>query len=139
MTGCNIIGAAGMIESGLTASFEEMVLDDEYFDMIYRLIRGVELTEESLAVDVIKKVGPGGHFLSDPHTVKYATNEVWYPRLLDRQNRNSWEKTGAKTIERRANEKAKQILRDHKSSPLEKSVRDEIFRIVKDAERILLK
>ena len=139
MTGCNLIGAAGTIESGLTASFEQMVLADEFVDLIYRLMRGVELTEETLAVDVIKKAGPGGQFLSDPHTMKYAMRELWYPKLIDRQSVGKWKESGAKRMEHRANERAKEILRAHKPAPLERSVQNEIYEIVKEAESVLLK
>jgi len=139
MTGCNLIGAAGTIESGLTASFEQMVLADEFLDLIYRLMRGLELTEETLAVDVINKVGPGGQFLSNPHTRIHAMKELWYPKLIDRQSLGRWKETGAKRMEQRANERAKEILRTHKPAPLERSVQNELYEIVKETESVLLK
>ena len=97
------------------------------------------MTEETLAVDVIKKVGPGGHFLSNPHTMKHATREIWYPRLIDRESRGEWERRGAKKMEQRANERAKEILKTHKPPPLEKNVQTQIAKIVKETEAILLK
>jgi trimethylamine--corrinoid protein Co-methyltransferase len=128
----------GIIESGLTGSFEQMVLADEFSNLIYRLMQGFEVTEETLAVEVIKKVGPGGHFLSNPHTMKHAMKELWYPKLIDRQSLSKWKENGAKRMEQRANERAKEILRTHKPAPLEKSVQDEISEIVKETESILL-
>ena len=139
MTGCNLIGVGGIIESGLTGSFEQMVLADEFSDLTYRLMQGLEVTEETLAIDVIKKVGPGGHFLSNPHTMKHAAKELWYPKLIDRQSLSKWKENGAKTMEQRANERAKEILRTHKPPPLEISVQNKISEIVKEAESVLVK
>ena len=139
MAGCNLIGAAGLIESGLTASYEQMVLADEFLDIIHRLMQGLEVTEETLAVDVIKKVGPGGQFLSNPHTRIHAMTELWSPKLIDRQSLGKWKEMGAKTMEDRAKERAKEILRTHKPPPLEKSVQNEISEIVKETETLLLK
>jgi len=139
MTGCNLIGIAGTMESGLTASFEQMVLADEFAGLIYRLMQGLELTEETLAVDAIKNVGAGGHFLSSPHTMKHAIRELWYPKLIDRQSLGKWKEAGAKTMEQRANERAKEILRTHIPPPLERSVQNEILAVQKETEALLLK
>jgi trimethylamine--corrinoid protein Co-methyltransferase len=139
MAGCNWIGAAGMIESGLTASLEQMVLDNEFMDMVYRLIRGVELNDETLALDVIDQVGPGGSFLPHPHTLKNAMKEIWYPELFNREDYARWKKDGAKTMTQRAMEKVKRILKEHQPIPLEESIQKEISMIVRETEKLLIK
>jgi len=116
-----------------------MVLADEFAGLIYRLMQGLELTEETLAVDAIKNVGAGGHFLSSPHTMKHAMRELWYPKLIDRQSLGKWKEDGAKTMEQRANERAKEILRTHIPPPLERSVQNEILAVQKETEALLLK
>ncbi len=139
MAGCNWIGAAGMIESGLTASLEQMVLDNEFMDMVYRLIQGVNLTDETLAIDVIDQVGPGGNFLPHPHTLKNAMKEIWYPDLFNREDYARWNKEGAKTMTQRAREKVKKILSEHKPIPLEEGIQKEISMIVRETEKLLMK
>ena len=85
---------------------------------------------ETLAVDAINRVGPGGNFLIDKHTVKLFKKEVWYPEYLDRQNYDGWLKSGGKSLGETLNARAKWILKNHQPEPLEPSVRQTIREIV---------
>ena len=90
---------------------------------------GFELNEETLALDVIDKVGPSGHFLTEPHTVKHFRKETWIPKLIDRNNFQKWEEEGKTTLLDRVNRRVKEILSTHQPEPLDE-------RLVKELKRI---
>jgi len=128
------ITSLGNLESYLTVSPAQLVIDNEIAGVILRGLGGIEVNEENLAVDAIRKVGPGGHFLSEKHTLKHI-KELYIPELADRKRRGEWHDAGSKDILQRAKEKAKRILETHKSEPLDKDVQEELSKIVREAER----
>lgn len=106
--------SAGMLASLLGCSFEAMVIDDEMLTSIRRIARGIEVTEESLSVDVITDVVAGpGHFLGAPQTMDLMESEFVYPRQADRANPDDWAEAGATDIWQRAAAKAKEVLESH--------------------------
>jgi len=119
-----------------TTSLEALVVDNEIVDYALRFAQGIELNEDTLALDVIDKVGPGGHFLGENHTLKHF-RERWMPRL-DVDNLETWEKEGIKSLGDLAHQKVKEILTTHKPTPLPEDVDREISRILKRAEAELL-
>lgn len=104
----------GMIGSLMGCSFESMVIDDEAGGMILRSLRGIEVTDETMAVDVIHQcaIDPG-HFLGNPHTLNYMNSEFVYPQLMDRERTDTWENEGKTDLLDRASEKANSILDSH--------------------------
>jgi len=128
-----VIGLGGL---GGTTSPEAMVIDNEIVDYALRFAQGIEVSEDTLAVDVIDKAGPGGHFLGEKHTLKHF-RERWMPRL-DVDSLETWEKEGIKSLGELAHEKVKEILATHKSTPLPEDVDREISRILQRAEAELL-
>ena len=104
----------GMIGSLMGCSFESMVIDDEAGGMILRSLRGIEVTDETMAVDVIHQcaIDPG-HFLGHPHTLDYMTSEFVYPELMDRERTDTWELEGKTDLLERARGKANSILDNH--------------------------
>ena len=104
----------GMIGSLMGCSFESMVIDDEAGGMILRSLRGIEVTDDTMAVDVIHKcaIDPG-HFLGNPHTLTYMTSEFVYPELMDRERTDTWENEGKTDLLERARDKANSILDTH--------------------------
>lgn len=104
----------GMIGSLMGCSFESMVIDDEAGGMILRTLRGIEVSDETMAVDVIHKcaIDPG-HFLGNPHTLSYMNSEFVYPQLMDRERTDTWENEGKTDLLERAREKATRILDSH--------------------------
>ncbi len=104
----------GMIGSLMGCSFESMVIDDEAGGMILRSLRGIEVTVETMAVDVIHQcaIDPG-HFLGNPHTLNYMNSEFVYPRLMDRERTDTWENEGKTDLMDRARDKANSILDSH--------------------------
>jgi trimethylamine--corrinoid protein Co-methyltransferase len=127
LAGANFIhDAAGFLEFCTTISYEQMVIDDEIIAICMRAVKGIEVTEETLAEDVIRGVGAGGNFLANPHTMKHCRSEFFYPTVGDRQSRKIWEKNGAKDTRQRAREKAKAILAEHQPAAIDDTVINDI-------------
>jgi len=112
MAGGNYIHhAAGMLESMLTVAYEQFVIDNDINGMALRALQGIEVSDETLALDVIKAVGPGGNYLTQRHTLKYARSDEFYiPTGADRNSRVVWEKAGEKDAREKAREIARGIL-----------------------------
>jgi len=104
----------GMIGSLMGCSFESMVIDNEAGGMILRSLRGIEVSDETMAIDVIHQcaIDPG-HFLGNPHTLNYMSTEFVYPQLLDRERSDTWEKEGKTDLLERARQSADAILTAH--------------------------
>lgn len=119
LAGANYIhDAAGLLEFAMTACYEQYVIDDEINGMVMRAVRGMEFNEDTLALDVIKKVGSTGTFFDQVHTVKHLRTEFFFPRLSDRSSREEWLEKGAKDARERAREMAKDILQNHRPLPI---------------------
>jgi trimethylamine--corrinoid protein Co-methyltransferase len=115
MGGCNYIHHAfGMITNMNAASLEQAVIDDEIVGMVMRALRGIELTDDSLAVEAIGRVGPGGHYLMDPHTLRFMRSELYHPALSDRQNRAAWEAGGSPDTRTRATARLENLMQAHR-------------------------
>jgi len=139
-SGANLIHDVGSyLNFGLTGSLELVTICDEIASMITYLLKGIEVNDETLALDVISKVGPGGHFLTQKHTIDHLRKEHWMPSLLDRQMRESWVKNGSKSLLERAREKTKEILSNHNPNPLSKDIEKELQNNLKDIEKEILK
>ncbi len=123
---------------GLTGCLELATISDEIISMITYLLSGIEITDETLALDVIRKVGPHGHYLSQNHTLKFFKKEHWIPTLLDRQTRDAWVKNGSKDLVQRAKEKTKAILANHVPIPLPNETDKELDSVLKQMEKEIL-
>ncbi len=122
MGGVNYITCVGTIESTTAGAHELTVIDDELIGSIERAIRGIEVNETTKAVEIIKKVGPGGDYLMQEHTQKYFRTEHFIPSLCDRDKRDIWEKAGKKDMVGRAREKALAVLAKHTPKDLDPAV-----------------
>jgi trimethylamine--corrinoid protein Co-methyltransferase len=129
-----MIYGLGMLESGITFDFGQLVLDCEFARMIKYTVQGIQVTDDTLALDVIKEIGPGGHYLMHEHTLKGMKSQS-RPELIDRQIREVWEKAGATTAYERAVAKAKWILENHKPEPLPDNVLAKIRAIIDETEK----
>jgi len=141
LAGANLIhDAAGLLDGVLTYSYEQMIIDDEILGMVLRAMRGIEVNDDTLAVDVISKVGPGGHFLTQKHTSKHVGSEFFFPRIGNREKRERWKKTGAKNAGQRSKEMVKETLKHAKFDLIPRDIKDELDRVLnEEASRILQK
>jgi trimethylamine--corrinoid protein Co-methyltransferase len=133
LTGGNIVHDLGYLESGLCYSLAQLAICDDILGWIDHCLRGVDVSDEALAVDLIDEVGPDGQYLDSPHTLAHF-RERWYPSLIDRQNYDNWQSRGAKTMQQRAAEKVEAILSKHKPEPLPQEVAQAVRAIVERAE-----
>jgi trimethylamine--corrinoid protein Co-methyltransferase len=133
LAGGNLIHDVGYIEAGLTASYEMIVSMDEVVGLVQRFMGGLEVTEETLALDVIDRVGPAGHFLEEDHTYRHF-RENWYPRLFDRKSRDDWKTEGSLTMGDRASARVREIFETHQPAPLAESVSAQLKAIIQRAE-----
>jgi trimethylamine--corrinoid protein Co-methyltransferase len=131
LAGSNYIHhAAGFLESLLAVAYEEYVIDDDINGSVMRLVRGIEVTDETLAVDVIHEVCNGeGHFLGHAQTLSRMNTEYYYPHSGDRATRDNWERAGALDMRARANARARELLAtqypNHISDELDAKLRAE--------------
>jgi trimethylamine--corrinoid protein Co-methyltransferase len=135
--GYDIVGGLGLLDACTVFAPEQLIIDAEIAKMLLRLARGFEVNDETLALDLIHKVGSGGHYLAEKHTLEYLEKEHFMSEISDRDPYEAWKKAGSKTVVKAAGEKAKKILEEHMPTPLEKDVQKEIEEIIKRAEKEL--
>ena len=124
----------GMLESGITFDYGQLVLDCENARMIKHTIQGIPVNDETLALDAIKEIGPGGHFLMHKTTLKGMRSQS-RPEILDRKAREIWEKTGSTSAYDRAITKARWIMENHHLEPKRQDVLDKIRSIIEETEK----
>jgi trimethylamine--corrinoid protein Co-methyltransferase len=116
-----VLHAAGILGSFISFSFEKFVLDDEMCGMVRRYRRGFDVTPETLAYAVIDKVGPGGNYLMEPHTLQRYRTEFWQPTIGDRQAIEQWITIGRPDEAERARQRWQTLLETHQDPPLDKA------------------
>jgi len=110
----NVSESAGMLGSLMGCSFEALVIDDDMLGQVLRTVRGIEVNDETLSIDVIREVVHGdGHYLRHPQTLDLMRSEYAYPELADRSSPRNWEEAGSPDIRERAAERAREILASH--------------------------
>jgi len=133
LSGANLIHDVGYMESGLTGSFEMIALTDELVSMTDSLLKGVAVNNDTILLDEIDRVGPGGNYLDSDITLQ-RFREFWFPGLLDRRRRLVWQKKGATTMGQRLNAKVLDILEHHQPKPLEPEKRARVQEILATAK-----
>jgi len=128
--GSNLNHDVGYLDFGLTASLELIVIVDEYVALNRRIFAGVEVTPETLAVDTIRQVGPGGDFLSSRHTAKHVRTAQWRPTIINRQGYVRWQEEGGLDLREKARRKALKLLETHQPAPLPDGVAARIDALV---------
>ncbi len=117
LAGSNLAHDVGYLDFGLTCSLEAIVMLDEFIAANRRLVAGVQVDEETLALDAIAQVGPGGQFLGSKHTRRHMREVQWRPTLLNRDSRENWTAAGAPDLAERARRKALALLASHEVPP----------------------
>ena len=133
LAGLNVVAGVGQTDFINTVRADQMFIDNEMISLVKRMCRGINVNDDTIAVDAIRQVGPGGNYLAAEHTVANFRQELWFPRLFDRKIWAVWEEEGAQDIAARARQKvasAKQNV-----PPLDEAVSKEILDIVSQADR----
>lgn len=137
LAGTDLIVGSGMLDAASVVDPLNFIIDDEIAASYSRIKKGLEVNEETLALDVIKSVGPGpGHnFLGTEHTFKHFRKETWLDyTIIERRPRSIWTRDGSKDMKQRALDKTRHILKTHEPEPLAREIQAELHQIVKEAE-----
>ncbi|WP_281350141.1 glycine betaine--corrinoid protein methyltransferase [Alkalibaculum sporogenes] len=137
-TGINfVLHSAGILQYYMAMSFEKFMQDDEIAGMVSRYIKGIDMTEDKLAFDVISKVGPGGHYLTQKHTRKNFKVEFYKPSLSDRQSYDGWANNKL-TANQRGNQKWQDVVENYVSPVLDPDVKQKIDEYIAKRSKELL-
>jgi trimethylamine--corrinoid protein Co-methyltransferase len=129
LDGANLIHDCGYIGQGFIAAPEMLIFADQVIAMVKRYMKGFAIDEDHLAMDVIRKVGPGGHFLVEKHTLDFFQEEHWHPDLLNRESLEEWTKKGRKTLNEKLIEKALHLAKTHNPEQLPGEVKTHLDNI----------
>jgi trimethylamine--corrinoid protein Co-methyltransferase len=136
-SGVNLIHDCGYLAGGMVGSTEQAVIANDIVGMAKRIVQGVRVDDDHLAVDVIKEVGPGGNFMAHKHTRDHV-DEFLLPELFDRNSFGTWQSGGAKETRTIAKEKVEEILKEHKPEPLGQEIRENITKVINEGEKKLI-
>jgi trimethylamine--corrinoid protein Co-methyltransferase len=124
----------GMLESGQTWSHEQLLIDNDIVAMIKRAIQGIDVTDDTMALDIVKQAHEIKDFLHQKHTIKYM-REQSRPKLIDRRTRGAWQAKGGKDLTEAAREEARRIIKTHQPEPLSDDVKKTLREIVESARK----
>jgi trimethylamine--corrinoid protein Co-methyltransferase len=134
LTGANLIHDVGYMESGLTGSYEMIVLSNELIGLADHLMKGIEINQDTLMLDELHDIGPGGHFLNTTNT-HARFRDYWYPELLSRDIRESWEADGKKPLGQLLTQKVKAVINEHQPEVLDKNAKSDLDQILEQADK----
>ncbi len=137
LQGCNLMHDVFYIESGRTGSLEMLVLSDEVISRARSILAGIDTREEYLAVEAVRRVGPGGNFLGDPHTAKHF-KENWKETVSDFNNYDAWVSKGSKTMGDRIRDRLREIMDHYQPVPLPTETGQAIDNILRRAEEAIV-
>ena len=135
-SGANLVHDCGYMSSGNMGSLEQLVMDNEIIGMVRRFMEGIEVTDETLAVDVVDEVGIGGHFLGEDHTRDHFKDQTWFPELMNRMRHDGWRtKANKSRMSERIRDKLHDILENYEPPALDEEDQNEIDKIMERAEK----
>jgi len=134
LDGANLIHDVGYLGQGLLSNPASIVMCSEIISYVKRIVRGFDLSREKMAVDVIRQVGPGGHFLTQMHTKVHFQEEIWQAKYMNRDSPDPWAKKGGPRYEQVVTQKARDILQTYQPQPLPDNVRHRLAEIAGQAE-----
>jgi len=137
-SGVNLIHDCGYLAGGIVGSVEQAVIVDDIVGIAKKIVEGVKVDDDHLAVDVINDVGPGGSYIAHHHTLDHV-NEFFLPNLFDRTSFGTWQDTKSKDIRTLARQKVDKILKEHKPEPLKENIKQKLSEIIKEGEKYLIK
>ncbi len=133
LSGTDITSGPGLLENWTVLSYEQLLIDYEIYTMMVDMLKGFPVTDDSMAIEVLTKVGHEGHFLGQKHTVDHF-REMWQPIITDGSPYQTWKASGSKNAVDHARAKAKEILKTHQVDPLPNDVKKEFVKIIREGE-----
>jgi len=135
--GAEMMSGCGLLDGSKTLSYAHLLMEAEVYGIVRKVAGGIVVDDETLALDVIKKVGPNGTYLAEKHTRAHM-KDIWRPGVWDRTPYDAWLAAGRRGALQKAEERAREILRTHAPAPLATDVRAELRRLVETAEAELV-
>lgn len=133
MSGGQLVHDIGFMDSALTSHLDSITISDEIIGFARHIAKGMEVNEETLALDVIREVGPGGNYMVEEHTIENYRDLTWFPWMAERGSYSSWHNQGEKDMRTKVHERTRWILENHKVVPLSKEVADQIDMVIERA------
>lgn len=130
LSGASFVHDVGFLDCAAIGSLPYLVMADEVISMVKRMLRPIVVNPETIMLDLIEQVGPGGNFISEYRSASICRQEIWVPTLMDRNPHSVWEKKGSLSMEQRTVEKLGAILQNHQPAPLPEAVSQEISSIL---------
>jgi trimethylamine---corrinoid protein Co-methyltransferase len=134
LSGATLVHDVGFLDCADIGSLPLLVLADEVIGMVKRIQIGVPVNPETIMMDLIEKIGPGGYYIADQPSASLCRKEFWIPKILDREPYTIWAEKGSLSLEDRAREKVQRILSNHQPSPLPEGVKEVISAVLLEAE-----
>jgi trimethylamine--corrinoid protein Co-methyltransferase len=134
LSGATLVHDVGFLDCANIGSLEMLVMNDEIIAMTRRIMRGIEVSDDTLMLDLIDQIGPGGEFMSTKETARRCRAEIWDPTLMDRRPWVNWEAAGALTMYDRTQGRLREILATHKPPPLPDGAAEKIKAVLQAAE-----
>jgi len=132
-SGAEMMSGCGLLDGSKTLSYAHLLLEAEIYRVVQKVAGGIEVSDETLALDVIRRVGPNGTYLAEKHTRAHMA-EIWRPGVWDRTSYDAWLAAGRRGALENAEQRAREILASHVPDPLSQEVRDELRRLVAAAD-----
>jgi trimethylamine--corrinoid protein Co-methyltransferase len=133
LAGANMIYGVGMLDSALTWDYASALLQNEFIEIVLKVVNGIQVSDEAFAMDVIREVGPAGEFITHQHTYDNF-KKLSNPKLMDRDNRENWEAAGSLDIAELAYQKSIDIIENYKPTPRPDKVQKELDGIYAEYE-----
>ena len=134
LSGANLVHDVGYIDSGVNASLESLVMNEEIIRMVRQVGKGINTDEDHMSLKVINEVGPGGEYVTHDHT--YAHWREWFmPQLIDRSDWETWNAEGKKTMRDRVNEETQRIVDTYEPVPLSESLKKDLMQVIAEADK----
>lgn len=130
-----VLHAAGWLEGGLTAGYEKFVLDCELLGMYHTFLKGIDLSEEGMAMESLRTVEPGGHHLGTPHTIRNFRTAFYRADLFDTNPYEQWQEEGSEDACKRAGKKVQQLLHDYEPPPLDEGIDEALVAFMEQRKR----
>jgi len=134
LSGATLVHDVGFLDCANIGSLEGLVMTDEIIDMVRYMIKGIEVNDDTLMLDLIDEIGPDGEYMSARETAKRCRKEIWQPKLMDRQPLVNWQAAGSLTMHDQIKARLKRILSTHTPAPLPQGAAEKIEQILEAAE-----
>jgi len=137
LAGADIFGHMGIAGVDQASSLEMLVFQYEVIDYVERIMRSFSIDDETLALDLIDRIGPGGNFIAEEHTVRHFREEVWMPAILDRQYWDHWDSRGRRTTADNVKDRLRTLLASYEPKPLDDMMEREVKKVIEKARKNL--